>query len=134
MNTKVIIVISIVLLALIVFPVSLGFISKGSKVNTSSSSKSVSSISSSSSGLGLGVLNDSEVAKHNVKDDCFMIVNDKVYNVTTYIDQHPGGPQKILPYCGKDGTEAFSTQGGRGSHSPSANDMLSTLFVGDLVK
>lgn len=32
-----------------------------------------------------------EVAKHDNEDDCWMVINGKVYDVTDYIDDHPGG-------------------------------------------
>ena len=37
-----------------------------------------------------------ELAKHNKKDDCWMAVRGKVYNVTRYVDYHPGGVEQIL--------------------------------------
>ncbi|GBG24788.1 Succinate dehydrogenase ubiquinone flavoprotein subunit, mitochondrial [Hondaea fermentalgiana] len=48
-----------------------------------------------------------EIAKHTTKDDCWVILNDKVYDVTEFLENHPGGAKAILLYGGKDATEAF---------------------------
>lgn len=32
-----------------------------------------------------------EVAKHDTEDDCWMIIHNKVYDVTEYVGEHPGG-------------------------------------------
>ena len=36
-----------------------------------------------------------------------MAIDDNVYNVTDYMNKHPGGKEAILRYAGKDATEAF---------------------------
>jgi len=48
-----------------------------------------------------------EVAKHNLKENCWAVIRGKVYDLTQWIDKHPAGPDKILNICGKDGTEIF---------------------------
>jgi len=48
-----------------------------------------------------------QVAEHNTKDDCWMILDNGVYDVTSFIPDHPGG-DKILRGCGKDATEMFT--------------------------
>lgn len=37
-----------------------------------------------------------ELAKHNKFDDCWMAVRGKVYNVTKYLDFHPGGAEQLM--------------------------------------
>ena len=71
-------------------------------------------------------LNTSEVTKHNSESDCWMIINNKVYDVTSYISSHPDGTRSITGYCGKEATSAF------GGHSSYANQLLVQYFVGDL--
>jgi len=44
-----------------------------------------------------------EVAKHNSSDDCWLIVDDKVYDVTSFVESHPGG-DAIFSKAGKDNT------------------------------
>ncbi len=80
---------------------------------------------------GRSMLTMAEVAKHNVKEDCYIVVRDMVYDVTKGIDQHPGGPDKIIPLCGKDATAAFSGQHG-GQPQPEA--ALASMKIGALQK
>jgi cytochrome b involved in lipid metabolism len=55
-----------------------------------------------------------EVAKHNSKESCWSVIRGKVYDLTNWIDRHPGGADKILRICGKDGTDLFvKIHGGR---------------------
>lgn len=49
-----------------------------------------------------------EVAKHNKEDDCWVIVNGEVLDVTKFLDEHPGGKQAILLFAGRDATEEFN--------------------------
>lgn len=49
-----------------------------------------------------------EVAKHNTKDDCWVIVDGQVLDVTSFLSEHPGGEKAILLYAGKDATEEFN--------------------------
>lgn len=48
-----------------------------------------------------------EVSNHTLKDDCWVIVHGKVYDVTTFLEEHPGGSAIILKYAGRDATKAF---------------------------
>merc|ERR1712060_719144 len=49
-----------------------------------------------------------EVAKHTTKDDCWVVVNGQVLDVTSFLSQHPGGELAILTFAGKDATEEFN--------------------------
>merc|ERR1712117_676709 len=49
-----------------------------------------------------------EVAKHNTKGDCWVVVNGEVLNVTNFLGDHPGGELAILTFAGKDATEEFN--------------------------
>lgn len=51
-----------------------------------------------------------QVAKHNKKEDGWLVINKKVYDVTTWIDKHPGGAV-IENYLGRDATKAFKSVG-----------------------
>lgn len=74
-----------------------------------------------------------EIAKHSSESNCWLLINNKVYDVTKFIPDHPGGVAQIIPYCGKEATKAFDTQGGRGRpHSPTADEMLKDYFIGNL--
>lgn len=78
------------------------------------------------------LLTSAEVAKHNTASDCWMIISGNVYNLTSYLGSHPGGVGTITPYCGKDGTTAFATRGGTGTHSSFASSLLGSYLVGSL--
>jgi len=69
----------------------------------------------------------SEFSKHNTPDDCWMAINGKVYNVTNFIEQHPGGEEVILEHGGTDATVPFDEIG----HSDQAVEMLDDLYVGE---
>ncbi|MCI0504358.1 hypothetical protein L0Y65_06665 [Candidatus Micrarchaeota archaeon] len=70
-----------------------------------------------------------EVATHNAKGDCWMVISGKVLDLSGYTT-HPGG-DTFVPYCGKDGTEGFATMGGKGKdHSPGAYMQIETYVIG----
>jgi cytochrome b involved in lipid metabolism len=73
-----------------------------------------------------------EVAKHNKPSDCWIIISGNVYDVGSYLALHPGGTDVIVPFCGRDATQAFNTQGGRGRHSSRATTELQKHLVGPL--
>ena len=56
------------------------------------------------------VLNKIEVAKHNNASDCWSIIDGNVYNLTSWISQHPGGQAAIKSLCGIDGSDRKSTR------------------------
>lgn len=74
------------------------------------------------------VFTEEEVAVHNQKDDCWTIIHGKVYDVTHYLNDHPGGINIILKKAGKDSTEDFEAL----YHSPKARAMLVPMCVGIL--
>ena len=77
-------------------------------------------------------LTTATVATHNSISDCWLIIENKVYDVTAYIPFHPGGTNTIRNNCGKESTQAFATRGGEGSHSQSAWNMLNNYLLGNL--
>ena len=56
----------------------------------------------------LRAISKDEVAKHNSEKDCWVILNGKVYDVTTFLPDHPGGKKAIVLYAGKDASEEFN--------------------------
>lgn len=56
-----------------------------------------------------------EVRKHNTPTDCWTVINKRVYNLTKWVAQHPGGSGAIGRLCGTDGSKAFTGKhGGQG--------------------
>jgi cytochrome b involved in lipid metabolism len=47
----------------------------------------------------------SEVKKHNTIEDCWIVLNGNVYDVTKFLRSHPGGVKVIGYYAGQDATE-----------------------------
>lgn len=62
--------------------------------------------SGSTSAQQLRQINMEEVALHNKANDCWIVINSKVYDITGYIQFHPGG-KIILKGAGKDGTALY---------------------------
>jgi cytochrome b involved in lipid metabolism len=91
-----------------------------------------STSSSTTSSLGNVKLDSRSIAQHNTAEDCWIIVSDKVYAVSSFLYIHPGGVDQITPYCGKDATTAFDNRGGNGQHSFSAYQMLADYFIGNV--
>ncbi|KAI0017263.1 FMN-dependent dehydrogenase-domain-containing protein [Xylariomycetidae sp. FL0641] len=52
-------------------------------------------------------LSGTEIAKHNSKQSCWVVIHGKAYDVTDFLPEHPGGMGIILKYAGKDATEEF---------------------------
>jgi cytochrome b involved in lipid metabolism len=75
-----------------------------------------------------------EVARHAVEADCWMAINGGVYDLTTYLPDHPSRPNIVLPWCGKEATEAYKTKTKGRPHSTQADQMLPTYRIGALEK
>lgn len=73
-----------------------------------------------------------DVAAHDSEDDCWMVVEDKVYDFTAYIPKHPAPPFVMTQWCGKDATEGMRTKGYGREHSPAAWAMMEEYLVGKL--
>lgn len=71
------------------------------------------------------------VESHNSKDSCYTVVDEKVYDITTYIPLHPGGERDIMKICGRDGSSLFNREHG-GQQEP--EEMLASFYIGDLIQ
>lgn len=76
------------------------------------------------------VITREEVAKHNKKESGWFIVNNAVYDVSHFYDDHPGGRDILLALIGQDATEEFEGN----NHSKGAYRKLDELQVGELPK
>ncbi|CAM6025843.1 unnamed protein product [Sphagnum compactum] len=69
-----------------------------------------------------------DVAVHNTANDCWLTIDGKVYDVTKFLEEHPGGDEVLLSATGKDATDDFEDVG----HSSSARNMMQDYYVGDV--
>jgi len=69
-----------------------------------------------------------EVARHNTKDDCWIVYKNKAYDVTKFVDVHPAGPNYLTDYAGTDASVEYDQVG----HTGDAYDILQTFYVGDV--
>jgi len=74
-----------------------------------------------------------ELAKHSTRDDCWLLIHGKVYDVTSFVSNHPGG-EAILEGCGKDATQLYETRpmGSGTPHSQRARDSLENFYIGEI--
>lgn len=69
-----------------------------------------------------------EVAQHDMFHDCWIVFYDKVYDVTSFLLEHPGGEELLMEHAGRDGTMAFRSVG----HSKAALASLQDYIIGIL--
>jgi cytochrome b involved in lipid metabolism len=72
-----------------------------------------------------------DVALHSDRTSCWSAINGSVYDLTSWIDKHPGGASKILSICGKDGSSAFSN---KHLGEPKPEVMLASFKLGALTQ
>ncbi|EFJ44449.1 hypothetical protein VOLCADRAFT_106432 [Volvox carteri f. nagariensis] len=68
-----------------------------------------------------------DVKVHTNDKSCWLVVHGKVYDVTAFLEEHPGGYDIILSSTGKDATQDFEEIG----HSNSAKKLLEKYLIGD---
>jgi hypothetical protein len=72
-----------------------------------------------------------KVKENNSAASCWSAINGNVYNLTQWINSHPGRPAPILGLCGTDGTSSFNARH-RGQASPTS--ILAGYLLGPLEK
>lgn len=76
------------------------------------------------------VLSLEEIAKHGKRDDAWIIIDNKVYDVTSVLSWHPGGAEAIMPYAGKATVD--TTIQYKGIHDGYANSKRDECLIGVL--
>lgn len=71
-----------------------------------------------------------QVASHNSADSRWSAIDGNVYDLTTWINRHPGGSKRIMGICGTDGTAKFNDEHGGGEVSGT----LAQFKIGALTK
>lgn len=71
-----------------------------------------------------------EVKKNKDSKSTWLIIHNSVYDVTSFLNEHPGGEEVLLEQAGSDGTEAFEDVG----HSTDARELMVKYKIGELVE
>ncbi|XP_010523828.1 PREDICTED: cytochrome B5-like [Tarenaya hassleriana] len=74
------------------------------------------------------VISFQELAKHKCRNNCWILIHGKVYDVSSFMDEHPGGDNLLLSVTGKDASDDFDDV----SHSEEAKGMMKRFYIGDV--
>ncbi len=74
-------------------------------------------------------ITSADVSLHSTTGDCWTIIDGAVYDMTPFLNQHPGGSAAIAGICGVDGTAGFLAQH---SNASAPNAQLESLKIGVL--
>lgn len=80
---------------------------------------------------GAPLYTSAQVSAHADATSCFTVISGKVYDLTMWVNVHPGGREAILSLCGNDGTQAFMDQH-RGAKKEM--DILARFYIGKLAQ
>ncbi|KAL7956768.1 hypothetical protein V8C34DRAFT_325902 [Trichoderma compactum] len=69
-----------------------------------------------------------EIELHNSAEDAWMVIHGEVYDVTKYIQSHPGGVDVLIEAAGTNASKAFDNAG----DSDDAFDLMMPLRIGKL--
>lgn len=72
-----------------------------------------------------------EVESHNSKKSCYVTVGRNVYDVTDFVDAHPGGGDLVLDYAGMDIAEILKDEASH-THTEAAYEVLDDSLIGYL--
>ncbi|ROI79375.1 Cytochrome b5 [Anabarilius grahami] len=79
-------------------------------------------------GKGVKYYRLSEVEERTSFKSTWIIIHNKVYDVTKFLEEHPGGEEVLREQAGGDATESFEDVG----HSTDAREMASSMLIGEL--
>ncbi|NWX89893.1 CYB5B protein, partial [Nothoprocta ornata] len=69
-----------------------------------------------------------EVARRNSSREAWLVIHGRVYDVSRFLAEHPGGEEVLLEQAGRDATESFEDVG----HSMDAREMLKDYYIGEI--
>uniref|UniRef100_A0A8C9ACG8 Cytochrome b5 n=1 Tax=Prolemur simus TaxID=1328070 RepID=A0A8C9ACG8_PROSS len=69
-----------------------------------------------------------EIQKHNHSKSTWLILHHKVYDLTKFLEEHPGGEEVLREQAGGDATENFEDVG----HSTDARELSKTYIIGEV--
>jgi acyl-lipid (8-3)-desaturase len=72
------------------------------------------------------VITQDELSKHNLPEDAWVAVRDKVYDITDWVAKHPGGVDPLALNAGKDMTILFECY-----HTPRHKKLLEKYYIGE---
>lgn len=73
-----------------------------------------------------------DVARHHQADDCWLAIEGKIYDITSYLPDHPSAPDILTVWCGKESTLAWQNKTRGRSHSPYAQQLLGNYQIGEV--
>ncbi|KAF8423418.1 inositolphosphorylceramide-B C-26 hydroxylase [Tirmania nivea] len=79
----------------------------------------------------LPTLTRAELALHNSKKSCYVAIGTRVFDITEFLADHPGGEDLVLEYAGKDVTKILGDEISH-QHSEAAYEILEEYVVGNL--
>ncbi|KAM4744083.1 cytochrome b5 type B isoform 2-T2 [Anableps anableps] len=104
----------------------------GEELNEHTGSGSVNTNSNENNGEtgdgGVKYYTLEDIRVHNMSNDTWLIIHNKVYDITSFLEEHPGGEEVLLEQAGADATESFEDVG----HSTDAREMLQQYYIGEL--
>lgn len=69
-----------------------------------------------------------EIKKHKDEKNAWIVIQKNVYDVTKFLNEHPGGKDVLLEQTGKDSTKEFNDVG----HSDNAKKLLDKYKIGSV--
>jgi 4-hydroxysphinganine ceramide fatty acyl 2-hydroxylase len=80
-------------------------------------------------GRVLPTLLASEIQSHNTEKSCYVTIGSRVYDITTFLDDHPGGSDLILDHGGQEVGEIMKNEASH-YHSDAAYEILEDNLIG----
>lgn len=105
--------------------------SRSTAVQSTTTSNTGTSQTTTTGSVSANTFTKAQVAAHASASSCYTTIGGFVYDLTSWIAQHPGGQSAILSLCGINGAATFNAQHG-GQGNPAAE--LASLKIGTLVQ